>query len=62
MNDERLRQEVFLLGLHLSWGYAEVMEMAVAERREYVRLLVNALEQQREAIERSGAGAGLSTR
>ena len=58
MSEERLRQEVLLLGLHLSWGYSEAMEMAVGERREYVQLLVDALEQQQEAIERRAARRG----
>lgn len=42
---------MFFLGYRLHWGYAEVMEMPTDERWAYVRLLMEQLEREREAVE-----------
>jgi hypothetical protein len=44
---DRLRQEVFALGYHLHWGWAEAMELEIDERRAYVRLLSDVLAEQK---------------
>lgn len=48
-----MRQEVFFLGYHLHWPYGEIMTMEIAERREFVRLLAEAVERQNEEFERA---------
>lgn len=56
---DRLRQEVFYLSYHLHWTYTEVMDLDIVERREYVRLLAERIEQENRAINRaSRRGAG----
>lgn len=57
---EHLRREVFFLGYHLHWPYGEIMRMETAERREFVRLLADAIERQNEAAERAAAGRGVT--
>jgi hypothetical protein len=44
---DRLRQEVFALGYHLHWGWAEAMGLEIDERRAYVRLLADVLAEQK---------------
>ncbi len=51
-----LRREVFYLSYHLHWPYLEVMGMDTGERREYVRMLVEAIEHENQAIARARAG------
>jgi hypothetical protein len=53
---DRLRQEVFALGYHLHWGWAEVMGLDCAERVAFVRLLQEVLGEQQQALERARRG------
>lgn len=53
---ERLRQEVFALGYHLHWGWAEVMGLDSGERSAYVHLLHDVLGEQQAALERARRG------
>jgi hypothetical protein len=50
---DRLRQEVFALGYHLHWGWAEAMGLEIDERRAFVRLLADVLAEQQAEAERS---------
>ncbi len=47
---DQLQREVFFLGYHLHWSYAELMDMAVGERRDFVRLLAEQIEQENARI------------
>ena len=51
----QLRQEIFALGYHLQWGYAEAMGLEIDERHEYVRLLAEVLAEQKAEMERARA-------
>jgi hypothetical protein len=53
IGEERLQQEVFFLAYHLHWGHAEVIELSTAERRNYVRMLVEQLEREQQAVEQA---------
>ncbi|HEX8073054.1 MAG TPA: DUF6760 family protein [Pyrinomonadaceae bacterium] len=52
-SEEQLRQEVFFLSYHLHWGHDEVMGLATAERRRFVRMLNETLETQNEEVQRA---------
>jgi hypothetical protein len=52
---DQLRQEVFALGYHLHWGYAEAMGLEIDERHMYVRLLADVLAEQKAEMERARA-------
>jgi hypothetical protein len=47
----RLRQEVFYLAYHLHWAWTEILALSTAERRSYVRLLAERIEQDNQAAE-----------
>jgi hypothetical protein len=51
-----LRSEIFFLAyhLHLSWG--ELMDMEVAERQAYLRLLVEQIERENQRLEEARRG------
>ena len=51
MSLAQLQREVFFLGYHLHWSYAELMDMAVGERHDFVRLLAEQIEQENARIE-----------
>lgn len=48
---DQLQQEVFYLGYHLHWSPPDILDLDILDRREYVRLLVNAIERQNQAME-----------
>ena len=48
---QRLHQEVFYLAYHLHWPWSELMEMEIAVRRNYVRMLAQRIEAENEAAE-----------
>ena len=50
---EQLRKEVFALGYHLSWSHTEIMDLDIAERREYLRLLSEQIERENQAMQRA---------
>lgn len=52
----RLRSEVFHLAYHLHWGWAELMDLAMDERRGYLQLLSDQLERERKAMKSAGKG------
>jgi hypothetical protein len=47
---EALRQEIFFLAYHLHWSWSEIMDMATAERRAFVRLLSEQIERENAQI------------
>jgi hypothetical protein len=47
----RLRQEVFYLAYHLHWPWSEIMSLELAERRAYVRLAAERVEEENQAVE-----------
>jgi hypothetical protein len=47
----RLRQEVFYLAYHLHWPWSEIMGLDVGERRAYVRMLAQRIEEENQAFE-----------
>jgi hypothetical protein len=49
--EDNLRREVFALGYHLKWQPSEILSLPVTERRAYLRLLVEQLEQERAVNE-----------
>ncbi|GAB2678965.1 hypothetical protein [Nocardia goodfellowii] len=51
MSAEQLRREVFFLAYHLHWSYPDLMDMAVGERHDFVRLLVEQIDQENAHIE-----------
>lgn len=51
MSLEQLRREVFFLGYHLHWPFGELMDMEADERRQYVRLLIEQIEQENARID-----------
>ncbi|MGY1694629.1 hypothetical protein ACI780_06900 [Geodermatophilus sp. SYSU D00814] len=51
MSLEQLRREVFFLGYHLHWSFAELMDMEAGERRAYVGLLVEQIEHENAHLE-----------
>jgi hypothetical protein len=42
---------VFFLAYHLHWAHTELMDMEIGERRAFVRLLVEQIEQENARIE-----------
>ena len=46
---------MFFLAYHLHWAYAELMDMPVGERHEFVRLLAEQIEQENARIEAAQA-------
>jgi hypothetical protein len=48
-----LRREVFFLAYNLHWGYSEVLEMPTDERWAFVRLLIEQLEREQEAVKQA---------
>ncbi len=48
---DELRREVFFLGYHLHWSFAELMDMESGERRTYVGLLVEQIERENAQVE-----------
>ena len=50
---DQLRKEVFALGYHLSWSHTEIMDLDIAERREYLRLLSEQIERENQAMQRA---------
>ena len=51
-----LRREIFYLSYHLHWSYSEAMGLDIEERREYVRMLVDSVERENQAIARARSG------
>ena len=51
MTDDALRSEIFFLGYHLHWQWSELMDLECAERRAYVRMLVDQIERETARIE-----------
>lgn len=47
----QLQREVFFLAYHLHWSHTELMDMAVGERHEFVRLLAEQIDQENARIE-----------
>jgi hypothetical protein len=45
-----LRREIFFLAYHLHWQGGEILAMTTPDRWEYVRLLVEQLERERDAV------------
>jgi hypothetical protein len=48
-----LRKEVFFLAYHLHWSHGEIMGLDTAERRTFVRLLIEQIERENAEIEAS---------
>jgi hypothetical protein len=42
---------VFFLAYHLHWSWTELMDLDIAERRVYVRLLIEQIERENAQIE-----------
>ena len=47
----RLRQEIFYLAFHLHWPWSEIMKLTVDERRAFVRMLADRIEEDNRAWE-----------
>lgn len=47
----RLRQEVFYLAYHLHWPWSEIMSLDAGERRVYVQMLAERIEDENRAFE-----------
>jgi hypothetical protein len=52
---ENLRQEIFHLAYRLHWSYEDAMGLEIDERRAFVRLLIEMLERENEAVRRASA-------
>jgi hypothetical protein len=50
---EGLRQEVFFLAYHLHWPWNELMDLDCAERRAYVRMLIEQIERENAHLEQA---------
>jgi hypothetical protein len=46
-----LRQEVFYLAYHLHWPWSEIMGLDLDERRSYVQMLAQRVEEENQAFE-----------
>ena len=46
-----MRQEVFYLAYHLHWPWSEIMSLDVGERRAYVQMLAQRIEEENDAFE-----------
>jgi Ni,Fe-hydrogenase III large subunit len=42
---------VFYLSYHLHWSHEEIMELDIAERRAFIRLLAEEIERQNQSFE-----------
>jgi hypothetical protein len=51
-----LRSEIFFLAYHLHWSWGELMDMEVAERQAYLRLLVEQIERENQRLEEARGG------
>ncbi len=49
--ERRWRQEIFYLAYYLHWPWAEIMRLDVGERRAYVQMLAQRIEEENEAAE-----------
>lgn len=47
----RLRQEIFYLAYHLHWPWSEIMNLDVGERRAYVQMLAQRIEDENRALD-----------
>lgn len=50
MSEEGLRKEVFFLAYHLHWAWSEIMDLEVAERQTYVKMLIEQIERENAQI------------
>jgi len=50
VSEVQLRQEIVYLAYHLHWPYSEIVGLDIEERREFVRLLSDTIEQENQAI------------
>lgn len=50
---EQLRREIFYLAYHLHWAYEEIMSLETGERREFLRLLTEQLEREKQAVDQA---------
>ncbi len=48
-----MKEEAFFLAYHLHWSYAEIMAMSTDDRWNFVRLLIDQLEKEKEAMQQS---------
>ena len=48
---DRLRREVFYLAYHLHWPWSEIMALTVDERRAFVEMLADRIEEDNRAWE-----------
>ena len=51
-----MRSEIFFLAYHLHWSWGELMDMEVAERQAYLRLLVEQIERENQRLEEARRG------
>jgi hypothetical protein len=47
----RLRQEIFYLAYHLHWPWSEIMNLDIGERRVYVQMLAQRIEDENRSFE-----------
>ncbi len=52
----RLRSEVFHLAYHLHWGWADIMNLAMDERRSFLDLLSDQLDRESKAVKSASRG------
>jgi hypothetical protein len=52
----QLRRETFALSHNLHWTYSDVMALDVVERRAYVVLVAEFIQEQNDAVERARRG------
>jgi hypothetical protein len=55
--DDNLRQEVFFLAYHLHWSHGDILSLEWAERRAYLRLLVDQIERENKAVKEASRKA-----
>ena len=48
---QRLRQEIFYLAYHLHWPWSEIMNLDIGERRVYVQMLAQRIEDENRSFE-----------
>lgn len=53
---EDLYREVFFLAYHLHWAHEEIMNLDLLQRRTYLRMLSDAIEQQNAEMRRTTRG------
>jgi hypothetical protein len=44
---------VFFLAYHLHWGHSEIVDLSTDERWEYIRLLSEQMDREKEALEQA---------